>query len=70
MILRITLLALCSITPTLATVTYGVVAISPQGAAMASPFGVTGSGMLVGTADAFTLFSAVERSLATATAAK
>lgn len=56
MILRITLLALCSITPTLATVTYGVVAISPQGAAMASPFGVTGSGMLVGTADAFTYY--------------
>jgi probable HAF family extracellular repeat protein len=53
MLLRIALLAIAASCPILANVTYGVIAISPQGATMAGPDGVTANGMLAGTNDSF-----------------
>lgn len=50
---RLAILALIASTPVLATVTYSVIAISPQGASMTGPNGVTANGMLTGSNDSF-----------------
>lgn len=50
---RIAILALIASSPALAAVTYSVIAISPQGASMTGPNGVTANGMLTGSNDPF-----------------